>query len=142
LPFASQSADAVYSSHMLEHLTRSEGTRFLVEAKRVLRVGGWLRIVVPDLRRLVERYLADGNTDSFLTDLLMAQERRGLKETLTGFRGHRWMYDAPSLTRLLESVGFEEVVQLSPGETRLPHIGELDLREREEDSIYFEARRK
>lgn len=142
LPFGPESVDAIYSSHMLEHLSRSEAKRFLLEAKRVLRPGGRLRIVVPDLRRFVESYVTHGDADSFLADLRMAQDERGLKEIVGGFRGHRWMYDAQSLERTLSSIGFEEVCRVSPGETGLPDPGALDLREREEESIYLEAVRR
>lgn len=39
IPFASDSVDAVYHSHMLEHLDRNVAPRFLAEAKRVLKAG-------------------------------------------------------------------------------------------------------
>ena len=72
----------------------------------------------------------------------MAQETHDLKSIVAGFRGHRWMYDAPSMASMLMSAGFDEVRQLPPGETGLPDPGGLDLRERDEDSIYFEAIRQ
>ena len=43
-----RSADIIYSSH-LEHLSRRDDRR-LAECNRVLRVGGIVRLVVPDLR--------------------------------------------------------------------------------------------
>jgi hypothetical protein len=69
---------------------------------------------------------------------------QGLKkvaDSLVGFRGHRWMYDKVSLRKLVEEAGFEDIEVLEPGETRIPDPGQLDLREREEGSIYLEARR-
>jgi hypothetical protein len=53
--------------------------------------------------------------------------------------GHRWMYDRDSLAKLVEEAGFDEIEILEPGETRIPEPGPLDLREREEGSIYLEA---
>lgn len=67
--------------------------------------------------------------------------RQRLIQRLVGFRGHRWMYDATSVMRLLESSGFADVGVVGPGETNIPDVGELDLREREEESIYAEARK-
>ena len=57
LPFTDCVFDAAYSSHVLEHLTPEEGGRLLGEAHRVLRPGGVVRIVVPDLERLCSDYL-------------------------------------------------------------------------------------
>ncbi len=58
LPFADGSAAAVYHSHVLEHLDRSVGERFMGECRRVLKPGGVLRVAVPDLEGICRRYLA------------------------------------------------------------------------------------
>lgn len=41
--------DVVYHSHSLAHLSKGDAIEFLKECKRVLKVGGVLRIVVPAL---------------------------------------------------------------------------------------------
>lgn len=58
LPFAERSVDACYCSHVIEHLRRDSAARALAEMYRVLRPGGVVRIVVPDLRRIAEQYLS------------------------------------------------------------------------------------
>ncbi|MBI5380784.1 MAG: methyltransferase domain-containing protein [Opitutae bacterium] len=58
LPLANDSADAVYHAHLLEHLPRAQAQTLLGECRRVLRPGGILRVVVPDLEELARRYLA------------------------------------------------------------------------------------
>lgn len=58
LPLANASADAVYHSHVLEHLTLEVGEAFLRECHRLLRPGGILRIAVPDLEGLARAYIA------------------------------------------------------------------------------------
>src|SRR5260370_11714954 len=60
LPFSDGSVSVVYASHVLEHLYREEGQRLIAESFRVLAPGGILRIVVPDLRAIVEEYLGNG----------------------------------------------------------------------------------
>lgn len=57
LPFESGTVDAVYASHLLEHLDRTEGARLMQECRRVLKPGGIVRIVVPDLEDLCKFYL-------------------------------------------------------------------------------------
>lgn len=57
LPFPDNEFDVVYSSHVLEHFTVAEAKFFLSEIFRVLKPGGLLRIVVPDLERFVTGYL-------------------------------------------------------------------------------------
>jgi SAM-dependent methyltransferase len=57
LPFEDGYFDAVYHSHVLEHLTARDGEHFLYECLRVLRPGGILRIVVPDLEIIAALYL-------------------------------------------------------------------------------------
>ena len=57
LPFDARAFDAVYHSHVLEHLPRADGEQFLGECWRVLRPGGTIRVVVPDLEMLARLYL-------------------------------------------------------------------------------------
>lgn len=70
LPFDDESIDAIYSSHVLEHFSKCEAPKFLQRCFRVLKKGGILRVVVPDLEQLVRNYIAflekakDGDKDS------------------------------------------------------------------------------
>ena len=57
LPFPDATFDAVYSSHVLEHVPETEGRRLLREMARVTRTGGIVRVVVPDLEGIVRAYL-------------------------------------------------------------------------------------
>jgi predicted SAM-dependent methyltransferase len=57
LPFRDASYGFCYSSHVLEHMPRSQAPIFLKEMYRILRPGGVVRIVVPDLEGIVRRYL-------------------------------------------------------------------------------------
>jgi len=146
IPHATATVDAIYSSHMIEHLARDDAWAFLVECHRVLRPGGRLRLVVPDLHALAHQYLQGGNADNFLGRLQFEPQPPGgllakLRWLLFGGRGHHWMYDARSLGSLMEKAGFAEVEMVEPGQTRIPDPTGLDLRERPIESIYLEARR-
>ncbi len=144
IPLGDGAAEVIYSSHMLEHLTPAGARSFLREAGRVLRPGGIIRLAVPDLSRQARKYLEEGDADAFVTATgLAVPERRGIAGLLgrlaAGPRHHRWMYDGPSLLRLLASSGFTEARVMPPGETGIPDPGPLDPRERESDSVYAEA---
>jgi SAM-dependent methyltransferase len=57
LPFQDKQMEACYASHLLEHLTRNAAARLLGECWRVLRPGGTVRVVVPDLEAIARHYL-------------------------------------------------------------------------------------
>ncbi len=58
LPYADYTFDGVYHSHVLEHLTPDAAEFMLGECLRVLKPGGILRVVVPDLEGIARHYLA------------------------------------------------------------------------------------
>ena len=58
IPFPDSSFDAVYHSHLLEHLPQDHVPPFLRECFRVMKPGGLLRVVVPDLEGIVASYQA------------------------------------------------------------------------------------
>ena len=54
LPYDDETVSNVYASHVIEHVESEHVERFLVEAHRVLKPGGVLRIACPDARFLYE----------------------------------------------------------------------------------------
>ena len=58
IPYPDASFDAVYHSHVLEHFSKPDGEKLLRECHRVLRPGGILRVVVPDLEQIARNYVA------------------------------------------------------------------------------------
>lgn len=57
LPLEDNSVDWVYSSNFLEHLTFKQAEKHIKECYRVLKSGGGIRIVVPDLENVCKEYL-------------------------------------------------------------------------------------
>jgi predicted SAM-dependent methyltransferase len=146
IPHESGTVDAIYSSHMIEHLVRDDAWAFLLECHRALKPGGRLRLVVPDLHALVQQYHLRGSADYFVAQMQFETHlprglMRKLKWLLFGGRGHHWMYDARSLGELMEEAGFTAVEMMEPGQTRLADPAGLDLRERQIESIYLEGLR-
>jgi SAM-dependent methyltransferase len=56
IPAADGTLDLAYHSHMLEHLSYQDGTLFIRECLRVLKPGGIMRILVPDLELWINAY--------------------------------------------------------------------------------------
>lgn len=57
-PFADGSFDAVYGSHVLEHLEPAAAKVLLRDCFRILKPGGIVRIAVPDLESIARLYAA------------------------------------------------------------------------------------
>lgn len=144
LPLNNNSVECIYSSHMVEHLSRNQALTFLREALRILQPDGILRIAVPDLQIVANKYFVEGDADSFMEEILVeAPPINSLKEKLilliTGYRHHQWMYDGKSITLLLKNVGFKNVRILPEGETLIKNSNGLDLYERCDSSVYVEG---
>ncbi|MGI9474228.1 MAG: class I SAM-dependent methyltransferase [Rubripirellula sp.] len=77
LPYEHGSFDAVYHSHVLEHLTPDDARTMLSECRRVIRPGGVIRLAVPDL---------EGIARGYLESLDAAESGRAL-----AVANHRWM---------------------------------------------------
>ena len=152
IPAADNSIEAVYHSHMLEHLDRDVAVNFMQEVARVLRPGGIHRIAVPDLdssvRRCIEHLDSDDRSelhDPYIGALLeqsvrreaagtsaQSRWRRVLENLVLGDarkRGetHQWMYDSKSLSELLSRTGFTNVRRYRFGESGIPNWTDYGL---------------
>ena len=120
--FDDDTFEAVYTSHLLEHLDPDVAQRCLHEIHRVLAPGGVLRIAVPDLDGVVSQY-DPSDPDGFLAGLYDAHSGRRSRTSL-----HRWMYNAKSLDELLRRVGFREVQRCEYRQGRCPDVEQIETR--------------
>ena len=144
IPLSDSSAECIYSSHMFEHLSRDGAILFLKDALRVLDNGGVLRISVPDLRHLINNYIANKDADEFMSKMFVSAPslnllRQKLILFFVGYRHHQWMYDGASLSKLILESGFKDAIVQDAGETCIKNFIGLNLFEREEESVYVEA---
>lgn len=144
LPLKDSSVECIYTSHMFEHLSRTGAKNFLKEARRVLKNGGVLRISVPDLRIAIEEYLQFRDADAFMKGILVqappiSTMKQKISLIVTGYRHHQWMYDGESLSRLLKEAEFSKVEICKSGNTNILNPGDLNLNEREEQSVFVEG---
>lgn len=84
LPFGDKEVDAAFSSHALEHIPKARVDPTLLEWFRVLRGGGHLTLIVPDLEDCCRRFLADPGCGQTLDNIYGSQDRDGM-EHRTGF---------------------------------------------------------
>jgi predicted SAM-dependent methyltransferase len=163
IPYSGDSVDAVYNSHFLEHMDRNlldpardTALNFVKECRRVLKPGGVLRIVVPDLERRARAYLQHLEVasthpeefamhDNFVRDILEQSVRkmafgastqrplqRRIEVLLLGDarkhgETHQWEYDRINLRALLESAGFTFTRIVDYRTSAIPKWEEINL---------------
>ena len=166
IPFDAGSFDVVYHSHFLEHIDQQFAPGLLRECHRVLKPGGVLRVVVPDLELLVSEYQAAIqaiDTDrpaaaklhhqavANLFDQMVRREATGVKaqkrwvgwveEKIRGGSAetgemHRWMYDRHSLGQLLLQAGFRSAQRQSAAGSAVRGWAEFGLDTNDDGSTY------
>jgi SAM-dependent methyltransferase len=166
IPAPDNSVDVVYHSHVLEHIDREVAPLFLRECLRVLRPGGVLRVVVPDLEMAAENYLrAIADLDSgrqeglepldAATDFLFGQmvrrynfatrlqppavrvlERLVRGDARKDGEAHRWMYDRYSLAELLRHVGLRDPIRQQAHTSLVEGWASFDLDTEPDGTVY------
>jgi SAM-dependent methyltransferase len=144
------SCEAVYASHVLEHMLFPDAQQVLRESFRVLEPGGVARFVVPDLRAIVLEYIGQGtiaDEHGEIGDLIGADRfsARFLNAStappdgslmyraytaLTNFHLHKWMYDAESLGRHMQHAGFIDIQRRNLHESEITEIEAIEEPER------------
>jgi predicted SAM-dependent methyltransferase len=147
MPFEDQTLDGVFCEHVVEHFTFEDGRRMLGEICRALKVGGVVRIIVPDAAWVMRTYFDQ-------PDLLV---RHRLGEAVNGadsqepmeivnqyFRQryeHHFLYDFASMEKMLKLAGFSEVKQLTFKQSAMCPDLVLDHPKYQIESLYVEARK-
>lgn len=107
LPVPDQTFDIVFSSHTLEHFGWTNIQKVLKEWSRVLKVGGELRIVVPNLRHVAQRILDD---NIVATDLWVLYGEQDYPKNF-----HASGFTPKILKALVESLEIFEDIQIHEG---------------------------
>lgn len=101
LPFDRESFDLLYCSHVLEHSHRHMVLATLSHWRDLLKVGGVLRLAVPDFRACAEWYMNGGGLPA-ITGLLWGGQNHPKNNHFIGF-------DRETLYGALGKVGFTEI---------------------------------
>jgi len=144
LPFASETVDSIYATHVLEHFYPDELQGLLREFARVLKKGAGARLIVPSLSSAILAY-TQGRKDWFTSHFPRRYESIGGRFSNFVFCDgqHRLAFDFTYFEEVLMAAGFARVLEVSETHSKLyPHNlmtyqpGEvLDL----PHSLYIEA---
>jgi len=141
-PLPANSFDFIFSEHMIEHVTFSQGRQMIAECYRVLKPGGRIRIATPNLEQIVGLRTAIPSMEQrqYLS-WAMANHVSGALETdrrddlyrpayvINNFFwdfGHYFVYDRETLVATLSSAGFLDAVECEPGESTVRDLCGLE----------------
>jgi len=104
-----ETADLIYASHIIQYIDRENIVDLLDTWKNRLKIGGVLRIAVPDFESIVSLYAEyklgyDGYPLSNFLGPLYGKMKMGNENIY-----HKTTYDFESLKELLISIGFKDV---------------------------------
>jgi SAM-dependent methyltransferase len=148
LPVRDASADLVYCSHTLEHLSLADCRTALRETFRMLRPAGVFRAVLPDLRHLCEEYLRHASEDPGAAVAFLRDTHLGRTVTPRGWArlrdffsrdAHLWMWDYPAMRVELAAAGFREIRPARFGDSAYAAFREVEAPHRWENALGFEA---
>jgi len=136
-PFPSQDHvfDYVFSEHMIEHITFTQGLFMLRECYRVLKPGGKIRIATPNLQFLISLYKEPKTP--IQNKYVETSIRRYFKEEVpvmdtlvinNFFRdwGHQFIYDEKALRYVMKEAGFKDITVCQINESTDIHLRNLE----------------
>lgn len=146
LPVPDDSCDAVYCSHVLEHLSLEDFDIAIQNTRRILKPGGVFRFVLPDLETIARKYLENGDSVACVKWLQMGRERRarGIFRFLIEWLGnspHLWMWDERSMREKLARHGFRDIKRVSFGDSGDPMFDHVESEHRFKDSLGMQCRK-
>ena len=138
LPRPAGSAELLYCSHVLEHLTLDDLRRSLRNSHRLLATGGVFRIVLPDLEQLIHSYqhsTAEDRGVTFIRDSLMGMTSRprggmALIRQAFGNSHHLWLWDYSGLAKELSEAGFLGIRRAEYNDSGIEGFSEVESEDR------------
>ncbi|MAE08890.1 MAG: hypothetical protein CL661_09050 [Bacteroidetes bacterium] len=148
----SNSMDGIFSEHTFEHLSYLEVDNALSECYRILKAEAKIRIIVPDLSILIERYCS--NDDEWFQkwhDLVLKDpSRHYMKKYFTNmfainftasYYHHKSCWDFESLEKALSTHGFINIIKLDYNVGTPELLIDSDSEDRKLVSIYIEGKK-
>jgi|HubBroStandDraft_1064217.scaffolds.fasta_scaffold00439_4 predicted SAM-dependent methyltransferase len=138
-PFGDGTFHYVYTEHMIEHVSYPQGTYMLRECHRVMRKGGVIRVITPDLAAVMELYGGDLSADQkkylswFCQTFVPAEYPANAVAAINAmFRlwGHQFIYDEATLADAMRAAGFSSVTRRLLSESDHPDLQNLGNEQR------------
>ena len=115
--FSDDSIQEIYLCHILEHLSFEELQQLLKLIHNKLKVGGIIRISVPDFDRIIAIYQAEENNIDKIKFILMGGQDYE-------FNFHKSVFTKNSLTKSLENLGFTSIINWDTKEDFGTNLGD------------------
>lgn len=153
LRIAGETVDGIFCEHTLEHLVYQDVDKILNECYRILKPGGVIRIVLPDLSLFIRNYCGE-NSDWFARweELMFtgsSDPERARRRLLTNLEaisfvtqeyGHQSCWDFATLEAYLAKNGFSDISRTAFRQGRCGELLiDLDEEDRKFVSLYVEA---
>lgn len=139
LLFKDSTVDCIYTNNMLEHLTEEDFMFVIKDCYRVLKKGGILRLVVPDLSQHIAKYIEDNDADGFMHRIMLhgiGDERPLFVRLLS--KHHLWMYDFRSISTRLKECNFNDIQECKFGTGSISDVHVIEVEEYHPMSVYVE----
>lgn len=107
LDYGENTFEAIYMSHLLEHLRLNDARILLFNCHKWLHEGCKLFVAVPDLRVLAE-LLLEGVESHIILEIIYGKTHLPIEKV------HQWGYTESSLKRELEIAGFKVLGRFTP----------------------------
>jgi SAM-dependent methyltransferase len=144
LPFKTETLDAIFSEHFIEHLEYQDAINWVAECYRCLKPGGVFRVSTPGLEQIIAMYSGKSpyvNRDTVIKrhfsrfapevadtygpscrqhPCIMANDKLRL------WGNHRFIFDQDLLTWVLKDQGFSDIHSADYGESSLPYMRDLE----------------
>lgn len=137
-PLPDQSFDYVFSEHVIEHFNYWEGLDMLRESYRIMKPGGRIRVVTPNLTQLLRLFPAEKPDDAqkYIQEKLQAvnywprtPDDAGLILNLELHDwGHQFVYSPTLLADSLRKAGFHNIRQYQVGQSDDPKLVNVEGR--------------
>jgi len=134
LPYDDATADLIFTSHLIEHITYPEGCHMLAECFRVLKPGGRLRVSTPDIYRLFRLLEWVGPAGQEYMDFEHRTFPNEIPRPTACFVvnnfvrawGHLFIYDAHTLEEAMALAGFRGIDLWDCGVSECPEMCDLE----------------
>lgn len=147
------SVDGIFCEHTIEHLTYEQVQALLKECNRVLKVGGVIRIILPDLSKFIEAYQTDNSRWFDDWESLMftnsndhSRSQRRLSTPIEAISfvtqeyGHLSCWDQQTIQLYLKRANFVKIEEKSfKNGSVVGLLADLDAEDRKFVSLYVEA---